>query len=109
MTLKQIIVEAILRELEFAYDDDGTPHHPHVPLIADDVLNALCDACTVHTAEELDALPADSVVLSEVAIVAYQRARTPGSDWYSTGLSTCESTDIPLPARVIWNPDWSKE
>lgn len=58
----------------------------------------------VTTVEELDALPADSVVMTISSRITYQRARTPRGDWYSSALSVCRTNVIGLPALVLWTP-----
>ena len=63
------------------------------------------EACTIRTVEQLDALPAGAIVRSR-GEVAYERARTPGSDWYGTNLATVTGSDIGLPALCIWHPSW---
>ena len=56
-SLDRVVVEALQRDLEFAFDDEGTPYHPHVPHLASDVLSALRDALTVRSVEELHDRP----------------------------------------------------
>jgi hypothetical protein len=69
----------------------------------------------VIDASELDALPGGSVIISNADDVGCIYAKWPEhhlaslyGPWYPTGYEVpCPSDEIPLPARLIWHPDWS--
>lgn len=108
--LQQVVVEALNRMLEFAFDDDGTPYHPYIPHMAADVINALRDHRTVTTTEQLDALPEGSVVRagdSWRGPGAWTKGRANGGEvWFHWALEYGEPAgEIPLPALVLWNPE----
>ncbi|MFV8049894.1 hypothetical protein [Mycobacterium sp. 48b] len=68
------------------------------------------EACTITTVEQLDALPADTIIV-DADNWAWQKDANPGSRlWIPSAFNSelvCE--DGPeLPAYVLHHPDWSK-
>ena len=65
-------------------------------------------------ASELDALPSGAVVLTTYDDVSYayikrleDRLADLYGPWFHTGYEvSCSSDDVPLPARLIWHPEW---
>lgn len=66
---------------------------PVFPVIADDSV--------------LDSLPVGSVVRDAEGNAA-QCERRPGAWFYARSQYQFTSDDIPLPARLLWNPDWEE-
>ena len=66
------------------------------------------EACTIRTVKQLDALPADSVVITPTSRITYQKARSSIRVWYSSALATHTADYIGLPALLVWHPDWER-
>lgn len=108
--LQDVVAEAISRELEFAYNDEGTPYHPHVPHMAGDVVNALRDSLTITTREQLDALPALSVVWFHVTYdsVRYFSLLSKDHDgnWFDATNPDHDHRYTPLlPCHLLWTEE----
>lgn len=65
------------------------------------------DACTIETREQLDALPAQSVIQSDASATGDGNPWTWerfDEGWFTTAFSPAGVPD--LPARLLWHPDW---
>jgi len=119
--LHDVLYEAFWKAGDAIDDDDTVGYdHPYMDRAMDMIdtsgsgmprqfwthmADAWREACTIRTVEQLDALPHDAVVMTSERVV-YQRARTPFRDWYSTVFSEVKTDEIPLPALLLWHPDW---
>jgi hypothetical protein len=69
------------------------------------------DACTITTAEQLDALPDRSIVRAGTNGHAYEKSMLftlTGRRWMEAGNGSPERSDaIGLPALLIWHPGWT--
>lgn len=68
------------------------------------------EACTIRTAEQLDALPEHAIVRAGTNGHAYEKSMLftlIGRRWMEAGNGSPErSDDIGLPALLIWHPGW---
>jgi hypothetical protein len=79
------------------------------------ILGALDSVIT--NVSELDELPAGAIVLADTDDVDCVYVKWPEhylaslyGPWFSTGCEApCSSDEIPLPARLIWHPDWNSK
>lgn len=70
------------------------------------------EACTIRTAEQLDALPDHSIVRAGTNGHAYEKSMWGalfGRRWMEAGNASPErSEDIGLPALLLWHPSWGQ-
>lgn len=89
------------------FGDDGLGRDAFA--VADDVLAALREVCTIRTALQLDALPDEAIVRDKVgaAFERYGNWRSGLSKWFRMDDEVpADGGDIGLPALLLWHPDW---
>ena len=78
--------------------------------VAELALKALRESLTITTAEELDALPLDAVVVDAAGIPRTKRHGDShmSAGWTHAGRSPLRSGELAdgRPMRVVWHPDW---
>ncbi|OYN80443.1 hypothetical protein [Mycolicibacterium sphagni] len=100
--LRNVVADAMFEA--YRHDANGAD--------AQDILNALCEACTIRTVEELDALPLDSVVVDRAGIPRTKRggdSHMPAG-WTHAGRSPLRSHELAdgRAMLLIWHPAWER-
>lgn len=69
----------------------------------------MANSWTITTLAQLDELPSGSAILAKFPAGVGEKHPDGKSWWFAGSHVVYRAETVPLPARLLWNPEWSND